>query len=86
LPKEIGSLKNLRILYIGQNLLSALPESLCELESLIEIHLTSSGSTLDIPECLCQLRSLEYVVVSANLRIPNCWLSRKTGRFELIVR
>ncbi len=86
LPPEIGKLKNLRILDVGQNLLSDLPPSLAEMESLTELHLVRSGPGLEVPVSLCALRSLEYVAISSNIFVPNCWLSRKTGRFQLEVK
>jgi Leucine-rich repeat (LRR) protein len=86
LPEEIGNLKNLIIFDVGQNLLTSLPASLANMESLTELHLVRSGSSLDVPESLCNLRSLEYVAISSSVFVPNCWMTRRTGRFTLVIK
>ncbi len=65
LPDSIKSLKNLRYLYLGNNLFTHLPEFICELKKLEYLELHDNKLT-DLPKHINKLNSLKGISLFGN--------------------
>jgi Leucine-rich repeat (LRR) protein len=65
LPKEIGQLKNLELLFAYDNRLKSLPKEIGQLKNLKELYLSYNQLT-DLPKEIGELKKLEYLNVSRN--------------------
>lgn len=65
LPPQFGNLKNLEVLYLGENNFKTFPEEICDCEKLRVLSL--AYNELDaLPPCLGKLKSLEWLILNNN--------------------
>lgn len=86
LPEELMQCQNLQFLYLERNLLKEIPESLGNLTKLRELHLATAGPLLLLPESLCNVRSLDLLVIDQATQVPPCLLVRQSNRLEIVIR
>ncbi len=81
---RIGALKQLRILDLGHNLLSAVPETLGELSGLTDFFYLHDNRLTALPAGLGKLIGLQYLNISENPfgEFPEC-VCAMTGLIEL---
>jgi Leucine-rich repeat (LRR) protein len=84
LSGQIGSLKRLRMLDLGHNLLTRLPEELSELDGLSDFLYLHDNRLTSLPDSLEQLTKLRYLNISQNEFevFPQC-ISNMSGLIEL---
>ena len=73
----LDELKNLTHLYLHNNKLTSLPESICNLKNLTELYLSNNNLT-SVPESICELTNLTYLSLHDN---PNLILTQKQADF-----
>ena len=86
LPTELGNCSLLEFVYLDRNNLKAIPESFGELKRLKELSLVNAGQLVDLPESLCGLRMLEYLVIDRTTVVPTCLLVMQTNRLRIVQR
>ena len=70
LPEEIGKLKKLEKLFVGNGEISTLPDALADLPSLLEVEFYNCSKMTRIPEVLGRLQGIEVLNFGNNLQLP----------------
>ena len=86
LPSSIGNLAELRTLIVGRNQMEQLPPEIGKLTHLIELNVAGSGAMLQFPNTLCEIRSIEILIVDASMQVPGCVGARNYPRFKIIIQ
>lgn len=84
LPMSIGQCENLQFLYLNRNNLTYLPGSFGQLKRLRELYVANAGPTIELPQELCKLRSLEIIEIDSNAVMPTCLFVIRTTRLKII--
>lgn len=84
LPPELGRCEELQFIKLNRNFLETLPEELGQLQKLRELYLSGAGPLLQLPESLCDIRSLEVLEIDATTALPPCLYVRQTSRLQII--
>jgi Leucine-rich repeat (LRR) protein len=78
LPKEIGQLQKLEILFLSHNRLVKLPKEIGQLKNLKQLDL-SYNSLIELPKEIGQLKNLNYLSLSYNSLVE---LPKEIGRLQ----
>jgi Leucine-rich repeat (LRR) protein len=84
LPAQIGRLRRLRMLDVGHNQLTAVPEELGDLEGLSDFLYLHDNRLSELPFALGRLTKFRYLTISENAfeSLPEC-VTGMTGLIEL---
>jgi len=77
LPPSIGMLQSLDYLSISNNHLDSIPSEIGLLSKLNYLNLLNAGSTVFIPNSLCNLDRLDDLFINSFGYVPACLSSRK---------